>query len=214
MLLLLCIGAAVGGFVMAWDSLTGSYHGISPPARALAVFAAELVFGHFAYVAYRARSWLTASSCGLVVLLCAFVDIGVASMQGAVSERLAKDAILGQAPAAFVAQTKCEPQTAPSNYGTERLPIWQAGEDKRMRDCRAQQDKERQEATTAQAALKAGRLELAGQHTFFELLIPGLMPLLGALAAAAVMPLFEMLVESLRRRRLAAQDSTSKAGAL
>jgi hypothetical protein len=63
MLLLLCIGAAAGGFVMAWDPLTGSYHAISAPARALAVFAAELVFGHFAYVACRG-SWLP---CGVAL---------------------------------------------------------------------------------------------------------------------------------------------------
>jgi hypothetical protein len=41
--------------------------------------------------------------------------------------------------------------------------------------------------------------------------MPGLMPLLGALAAAAVMPLFEMLVASLRRRPVAVVHG--KAGA-
>jgi hypothetical protein len=52
----------------------------------------------------------------------------------------------------------------------------------------------------AQAKLKAQQLELAAQKMFFELLMPGLMPLLGVLAAAAVTPLFEMLGGSLRRR--------------
>jgi hypothetical protein len=140
------------------------------------------------------------------------VDIGVAAMQGAVAERQAKDAIYSQAPGEVLTQTKCEPKDPPPEYGTQRLPIWQAGEDRRMAECHAQQDRERQEATAAQAALKAHRIELAGQKTFFEVLMPGLMPLLGALAAAAVMPLFEMLVGALRRRP-GVQGGAGKAGA-
>jgi hypothetical protein len=199
-LLLLCAGAAIAGFVMAWDSLTGSYHGISAPARALAALAAELVFGHFAYLAYRARGWLAAAPCGVVVLLCAFVDIGIAGMQGAVAERQAKDALLGQAPATIELQTKCEPRQAPAEYGTQRLPIWQEGERQRMAECHAQQDRERKQIEAQQAKTQANRIQLAGDKTFFEVLMPGLLSLLGALAAAAVMPLFEMLVASLRRR--------------
>jgi hypothetical protein len=211
-LLLLCAGAAIAGFVMAWDSLTGSYHGISAPARALAVFAAELVFGHFAYVAYRARGWLAAAPCGVVVLLCAFVDIGIAGMQGAVAERQAKDAIISAPSTAMQLQTKCEPRQAPADYGTQRLPIWQEGEEKRMAACLAAQAQERQQLQTQAEKAQASRIKLAGDKTFFEVLMPGLMPLLGALAAAAVMPLFEMLVASLRRRP-GAQIVGGKAGA-
>jgi hypothetical protein len=210
-LLLLCTGAAVAGFVMAWDSLTGTYHGVSAPARALAVFAAELVFGHFAFMAYRARGWLAGLPCGVVVVLCAFVDIGIAGMQGAVAERQAKDAIDAAPAVTFQPSTKCEPKDAPKEYGTERLPIWQAGEAKRMADCRAQQDKERQEFDTQQATTKASRIQRAGERSFFERIMPGLMPLLGALAAAAVMPLLEMLVEAVRRRPAARK--AARAGA-
>jgi hypothetical protein len=205
-LLLLCAGAAVGGFVMAWDSLTGSYHGISAPARALAVFAAELVFGHFAYVAYRAKGWPAALPCGVVVLLCAFVDIGIAGMQGAVAERQAKDAIDAAPAATFQPTTKCESKDTPAEYVGHPVSLaqWQAGEDKRMDKCRADQAQERQQWDTAQAATKTSRLSRAGERSFFEVIMPGLMPLLGALAAAAVMPLFEMLVEARRRRRAVA----------
>jgi hypothetical protein len=200
MLLLLCAGAAIAGFIMAWHSLAGTYHGISAPARALAVFAAELVFGHFAFLAYRRSGWLAAAPCGVVVLLCAFVDIGIAGMQGAVAERQAEDALLGQAPAAIELQTKCEPRQAPADYGTQRLPIWQAGEDRRMAECHATQAQERQQLQAQAEKTQASRVKLAGEKSFFEVIMPGLMPLLGALAAAAVMPLFEMLVASLRRR--------------
>jgi hypothetical protein len=87
----------VAGFV---ESLAGSYRGISSPARApAAVFAAELVFGHFAFMAYRARGWLAAASCSVVVLLCAFVDIGIAPMQGTVVKRQVRDATTYSAPA-------------------------------------------------------------------------------------------------------------------
>jgi hypothetical protein len=151
-----------------------------------------------------------------VVLLCAFVDIGIAAMQGAVAERQAKDAIYSAPAVTLQLQTKCEPQTAPKEYGTQRLPTWQAGEDKRMAECRAQQDRERRQLEAQQSKTQAHRLELAGQKTFFEVLMPGLMPLLGALAAAAVMPLSEMLIASLRRRRpeqMRAQVEGAAAGA-
>jgi hypothetical protein len=197
-LLLLCIAAAVAGFLMAWDSLTGTYHGISAPARALAVFAAELVFGHFAYRAYREGGWWAAVPCGVVVLLCAFVDIGIASMQRAVSTRGDEDKILAQTPAPVQLQTKCEPQTAPKEYGMQRLPLWQAGEDRRMDKCRADQANEREHLEAQQRETQASRMQLASDKTFFEILMPGLMPLLGALAAACVMPLLAMLILSRR----------------
>jgi hypothetical protein len=209
--LLLCGGAAIAGFIMAWDSLTGSYPGISAPARALAVFAAELVFGHFAFVAYRARGWLAAAPCGVVVLLCAFVDIGIAGMQGAVAERQARDAIYSAHTATIQLQTKCEPRQAPADYGTQRLPIWQEGERQRLAECHAPQDREHQQLQAQQSKTQASRIQLAGDKTYFEVLMPGLMPLLGALAAAAVMPLFEMLVASLRRRP-AAQERAQVEG--
>jgi hypothetical protein len=198
-LLILCVGAAVGGFIMAWDSLTGSYHGISAPARALAVFAAELAFGHFAYVAYRAHGWKAAAPCGVVVVLCALVDVGIAGMQGALAARQAKDAIDAAPVVTFEPSTRCEPKDAPADYGTTRLPIWQEGERARMAECHAQQDREREHFEAQQATTKASRLARAGERSFVERLMPGLMPLLGALAAAAVMPLFEMLVASFRR---------------
>jgi hypothetical protein len=108
--------------------------------------------------------------------------------------------------------TKCVPEKPPVEYGTQRLPIWQAGEDRRMAECHAQQDKERHEAQDKAKDKENVRLHLATQTTVWDAIQSWLLPLLQALAGGAMTFLWAAFIGSLRRRPVA-QVEGGKAGA-
>jgi hypothetical protein len=186
-LFLFCAAAASGTFVMASDVLAAMYPGIGCYVRALGLVGCELAFGHASYALIRSGRTGSGLACGVIVLLCALAEMGLAGTQGDVVARLKQDVILSQdakaqAPAVAVAVSTDIPG------GPQKTQeILQAQADARHE---AQAEAERQRL--ARERTQAQRLKLTMQRTQLETLLPILLALLGACAAACTTPLLEL----------------------
>jgi hypothetical protein len=197
LLFVFCAAAAAGTFVMAQGVLSDMFPGVGSWVswvRSLGLVATELCFGHFAYSLWKRGRAGGGAACAAVVLLAALAECGLAGSQGDIAARNRQEAVLKE-DAQVVAPASAETVATDIPGGPQKAAeILEAQKEARHE---AQAAEDRREA--AHERVQAQRMKLAVKRTKLEQLLPVLLALLGAAAAACTTPLLEMLIQAMRR---------------
>lgn len=192
------LAVSAGAFHVLFTVLVPMYGVAGAALRACVPLGVEMISGECAVAMIVGRiklPWpvraLLAVLAVVVVLACAKVEINAAQVAPQVAQRQRVDGILAQAQAD--AGKPVQLQAAPSSAGKRGTLRFEDNEHAALA---------LQSSRDAQARdLLAERLAVAKQTTPGEAELPEQLAILGALGSSAAMPLLELLLGALRRRR-------------